>query len=415
LIKDLRANPPKAPSVWRFPNDFWRSSTHGEFYLNEEQAEVFFYILDALAPDDGSPPQTSRRAIDEMVSAFIVNALNFADEASEPFVKYLPRTLDGFKRSLNSRLTQWEIVGFLERIKVPPEGFEFGKVFFCDHAHQAIRFYEQKITKAEEQRANNNPIIAAFPKNANQYTFFRIFIEAGDDDAARQIAQSELESTLDILNFFASFFYLKDRLPALCEHHKHERKEAVFLRKKDSEGFNIQFANNFYHEVFDPLKISNDKEVSSAFKKTSELLCGQQNNWSERLISAIKWAGKGSVTRNRENAFMFYSIALEALLLGQAHHEQLSYKLRLRAAHMLGLKNSSRAKIRNRVSQLYSIRSKIVHCGSNKLSQSDLEELRIVTQSCIVRLLSDPIFKDFSKEEDLENWFEEMVVFGPEN
>jgi hypothetical protein len=143
-------------------------------------------------------------------------------------------------------------------------------------------------------------------------------------------------------------------------------------------------------------------------------LRGPQNGWSERLISAIRWAGKGSITRNRENAFIFYAIALEALLLGQTHKEQLSYKLRLRVAHLLGLKNSSRSKIRDRVSKLYSIRSKIVHCGSNKLSQSDLEELRIITQSCIIRLLSDPIFKDFSKEEDLENWFEEKIVSGPE-
>jgi hypothetical protein len=94
--------------------------------------------------------------------------------------------------------------------------------------------------------------------------------------------------------------------------------------------------------------------------------------------------------------------------------KQLSYKLRLRATHLLGFKKSSRSKIRDRVSKLCSIRSKIVHCGSNKLSQSDLEELRIITQSCIIRLLSGPIFRDFSKEEDLENWFEEMIIFGPE-
>jgi hypothetical protein len=111
---------------------------------------------------------------------------------------------------------------------------------------------------------------------------------------------------------------------------------------------------------------------------------------------------------------MFYAIALEALLLGQTHQEQLSYKLRLRAAHLIGLKNSSRSKIRDHVNKLYSIRSKIVHCGSNKLAQSDLQELRIITQSCIIRLLSDPIFKDFSKEEDLEHWFEEMIICGPE-
>lgn len=351
-----------------------------------------------------------------MISAFVANALQNSDAVPEPFEKSLRKKVEAFKQSLNSRLTRWEIVGFLERIKVPQEGLEFGMVLLCNHTHEAIKFFEQKTKNAEERsRANKNSVIVTFPKNPEHFTFYRIFVEAGDDDAARQLAQYELESTLDALNFFASFFYLIDRLPALCAHHKQERKDATFVRKENSEGFNIQFANNFYHETFDPQIISKDKDISLAFKRADELLRSQQNSWTERIISAIKWAGKGSITRNRESAFAFYAIALEALLLGQGHHEQLSYKLRLRAAHLLGLKNSSRSNIRDRVCKLYSIRSKIVHCGSNKLSQSDLDELRIITQSCIIRLLSDPIFKGFSKEQDLENWFEEMIAFGPES
>ena len=415
LIRNLHENPAKPRSHFWPLNNLWRTNQFGEFSLNEEQTEVFLSILDALAPDCGAPAPRSREAIDDMISEYILSALNFAGEPTVSFEKHLSKLINGFKRSLNSQLTQWEIVGFLERIKVPSTGFQFGKILFCDHKHEAIKFYKDKTEKAqEESRKSKNPVIVAFPNPIDQFTFFRIFVGAGDDDAALQIAQFELETTLDALNFFASFFYLKDRLPALSEYQIHARQNALFSRKQNSEGFSIKFENKFFHEIFDALEISKDKDISLAFEKTNKLLLNSQNGLKERFLSAIKWAGKGSITRNRENAFIFYAIALEALLLGQKHHEHLSYKLRLRAAHLLGLKNSARSKICNRVSQLYSLRSKIVHSGSNKLSQSDLDELRIITQSCIIRLLSDPIFGDFSTEEDLEKWFEEMIIFGPE-
>lgn len=415
LIKELRTNPSKDRSPWRFPNEFWRSSSEGEFYLNEEQGEVFFYLLETFAPDNGSPSQISRGVIDEMLSACIINALNFVDNASEPFDDYLARRIAEFKRMLNSRLSDWEIVGCLERIKVPAEGFAFGKVLFCNHSHPAIKFYLQSAQKTKESRTSKSAVETALPNPIDHYTFFKIFVNAGDGEAARQMAEVELELTLDAFNFFASFFYLRDRLPALCDHHKHERKDAVFTRKKDSNGFSIHYANTFFHDDFDPSLIFRDNDVSSAFRKVDELLRCPRNSWGERLISAIRWAGKGSITRTRENAFIFYAIALEGLLLGTEHKEQLAYKLRLRAAHLIGLKNSSRSNVRDRVSKLYSIRSKIVHCGSNKLAQSDLEDLRGLTQSCIIRLMSDPAFGSFSKEGDVENWFEERMMYGPES
>jgi len=109
---------------------------------------------------------------------------------------------------------------------------------------------------------------------------------------------------------------------------------------------------------------------------------------------------------------MFYTIPLEALLLGQQHNEQLAYRLRLRAAHLLGLKSSARSRIRDRVKQLYGLRSKIVHCGRTEISQTDLDELRIIVQSCIIRLLSGPIFNKFSGDAEIEAWFEDRIISG---
>jgi hypothetical protein len=169
-----------------------------------------------------------------------------------------------------------------------------------------------------------------------------------------------------------------------------------------------------YREAFEPRIVSTEKDIDTAFKKASELLVGPEGHLSDRLLGAIKWAGKASATEKREDSFIFYAIALESLLLGQHHHDQLTYKLRLRAAHLLGLKASARARIRDRVKRLYDLRSTIVHSGRTKVPRADLDELRIFAQSCIIRLLSDHTFTKCLTDDQLEDWFEDKVLCGPE-
>jgi len=240
---------------------------------------------------------------------------------------------------------------------------------------------------------------------------------AGDKEAALRLGEFELETTLAALNFFASFFYSNGRLPTLSSsRNDFTGNELHFCVKQGANEFGYHSTPK-HREIFEPQIISKDKMVHAAFSKVSELLNDSGGKLGDRFLSAIKWAGKGAAAENRENAFAFYAIALEALLLDSNNREQLAYKMRLRAAHLfgLGLSDSERSKFRDRVNKLYTFRSDIVHSGKAKLSEADLIQIREITQTCIIRLLSDPIFKDISCENDLEKWFEDRMIFAPES
>jgi hypothetical protein len=369
-------------------SSIFRSGEFGEFGLNEKQSDQYLSILDRLSPDEGIPPSRSRAEMDRALVRCILSALTPTTESETSFDARTKQSISELRTGLTSVLKEWEICRFINGIKAPPGGFRFGKFLFSVASDEPVRAMYSKILKLARRdpaKRLGPKFAGAWPEKIANSTVCTIVLKAGDRIAADELAKFELEITLEVLNFFASLIYPSERWPRLTRNSEvPARAELHIYSRVDSGEFGSHTIPVRCRETFDPTIVSQDKDIELAFSKASQLLGAPSGALHERFLAALKWAGKGSVTKKRENAFVSYAIALEALLLGQKHHEQLGYKLRLRAAHVYGLNNSARATTRDRVNRLYSLRSKIVHSGRTELPQADLDELRLITQSCLI-------------------------------
>lgn len=128
----------------------------------------------------------------------------------------------------------------------------------------------------------------------------------------------------------------------------------------------------------------------------------------EVLLTSVRWAGRATVEPKRELSFLLFAIALEAAVLPE-HNQELTYRLSLRVAGLMGRSREQRVEIRQWVAALYGVRSKIVHSGSYEVTDEDLGRLRWLTKSVLLRLLRRrSLWK--SSLSDLGTWFEGRVT-----
>ena len=107
---------------------------------------------------------------------------------------------------------------------------------------------------------------------------------------------------------------------------------------------------------------------------------------------------------------MLYAIALESLLLGSRSEAEIGYRLRLRCAHLLGLSADGKKRIMKQVSDLYGIRSKIVHSGSFEVTDGDLSLMRFVSKNALIAVLTEEHFLSMQNEREFEQWFEYQAL-----
>ena len=128
------------------------------------------------------------------------------------------------------------------------------------------------------------------------------------------------------------------------------------------------------------------------------------------LLASIQWAGRASVEPKREQAFLLFAIALETLILPESDSQELTYRLRVRVAHLLGKDRSRRAELSSTIRDLYKIRSKIVHSGSYQVTDETLGQLRSIVKRAILRVLLHRTIRQFQTANDLASWFEARVL-----
>lgn len=393
----------------------------GGLNLDREESIKYERILETLSPDEGSPRTISRASVEALIQECVLTSLDFSNkQAGLSLDQRIDASLKILRTKLESPLVDWEVWLPVARMKVSGAGFAFGKAFFCDKDHDLARQAQSKvrsIIKSGLKPGEEAGIAEFWPEEFSQFALCRIVVKAGDTTAAQELATVELETTASVLNFFASVVFPVDFLPLVClpgELLSYEMWTLVLGDQPNPlchSGASIERLK----AALDLKKFQEHEPIAKSMDKASAMLRDEgETGYRERLLTAMKWAGKGATAVRREDAFLFYSIALEALLLGGSHDEQLSYRVRLRAAHLLGLNQAGRTRVRDLVNDLYGMRSKIVHTGKTQIPKADLSRLRIITQSAIIHLLSDDQFAGVATDKALEAWFEESLMRGPE-
>jgi hypothetical protein len=233
----------------------------------------------------------------------------------------------------------------------------------------------------------------------------RVTPKAVDDEAALELALREVRKTLDVINFFANSSY-----PPIFGVHlpwEGHGTQEQFVGIQSGKGM-VAHGRLQGAAVKVDLRQFNQTD---AFTRATELLAKELlNPFEKRLVSALQWAGRASFQDRIDQAFLFYAISLENLLLGTKSEVELSYRLSIYGAHLLGKDQKNRNKIHQNLKKLYRLRSVLVHAGSAPVRDIELAMIRSYARYAIALVLVSEPFSKMLTEEDLNDYFQAKVL-----
>ena len=160
------------------------------------------------------------------------------------------------------------------------------------------------------------------------------------------------------------------------------------LSEAQEYGYTVQFL--FYNQL---RPIGKNPEIYTLEKCEIRTFIGFFNNFYKILLSkfdlAIEYFNKSYNEPYPRDSFLDLMIVLENLWLKNSSQE-LSYKLSIRMAHILGKNKEERIHIYDFIKEAYSLRSKIVHGErSNALDIQKFIELRELTRKSLIYFLEN--------------------------
>jgi hypothetical protein len=137
----------------------------------------------------------------------------------------------------------------------------------------------------------------------------------------------------------------------------------------------------------------------------------EPTDFERRIVNALSWAGRATVERRSEQAFLLYAIALEALLAKPTARQGVTGRFALRTAHLLGETPEARRETYEEMQRLYELRSALVHAGdSSTLDDDDLRTMRQVTYAALVRVLTGPRFVAMRTAQEFDRWLDDRLL-----
>jgi hypothetical protein len=263
-------------------------------------------------------------------------------------------------------------------------------------------------------------------------------VHAGDDGNAEDKAVSVCRQTIDAINFFADS--LVDYKIHSCVSILGEGAEVVSILPED-ENVNLitcfrqqsqpaepafRFKGRMVSATAStdlprgpllglPLPKNASLDSSDAFERALARISlllekAKPTAWERRLLSSLRWAGRATVERKPEQAFILYMMSLECLLINPKNKSEIGYQLALRTAHLLRGKLEARKKLRERIKVLYNLRSTIVHAGLFRVSDDDLYEVRYYCKRAIMAVLQGKDFCNMSDDKAFDLWIEDKII-----
>jgi len=149
------------------------------------------------------------------------------------------------------------------------------------------------------------------------------------------------------------------------------------------------------------------RELKSIVENIRQIISGK----NERVLRAFHFWDSASCSGNFERKVVELFIALESLFT--TGHEEVTFRLAARMAWFYADKDpDKRMELYQKIKKGYSIRSNIVH-GRSFVETKDLpaiQELHGITREILLRIFTDKKLLSIFSEEDLEPYFNNLVM-----
>jgi hypothetical protein len=352
------------------------------------------------------------------VSDFAADALVEVFAAGNDRLEVTDRAIQGLKSRLAASPYVWEVHLPVEGLAPSGLPIEVGNTSFyvADESirQQLIEIAKKSIMARTESEAEGTARIDLFSRELQTHfserTIASTRVISIDQGAARSKARMNLRRVLDCINFFADRGRLGMWLALPGEVEQRTGLELGFVKDLVPPAVMMNKVRIGPSRRLPLRQLSTRK----GFGRMSSLIAKEKlSSLEDRVLNAMQWAGRARVDPRREEAFLFYAIALETLLLGKQDVE-LSYRLCLRGVHLVaGADLESRMLAEKQLRRLYGLRSKIVHSGNFEVSEADLELISEYARIAILVILDREPFTLMSQEGELEDWFHTQLLGKP--
>jgi len=394
---------------------FFSQADEGTLLLSGKEAIQYRQCLKLLIDTIGDE-SISPKTIETLYQKTILTTLDIHEKRrGNPFEQRLKVAIDELRSSLTTTPTTFSVYYPVFGLALDGLPIQVGNVLFCKfddvHLEKFLKFLNE-YEGDENEKAKR----MSFTDSIKQSEIFGkpaglIDVKAFDNIAAKTLALKELALTVDVINFFSDIIPYQKGHVYLPGNNERLTINIPIISKGEKPNF------TFGWEVAGPLMpfsfpqlLENDKKRGWGFSKIANLLAKKRNGLEDKIISAIQWAGKATVESKKEEAFLLYAISLESLILLDNEKEELGYRLRTRVAHLLGGDLEGRTKISNKVRDLYTVRSKIVHSGSYQVTDADISLIRSYSKNCILHIVNNEPFSSMNSVDSLVQWFNEKIL-----
>jgi len=390
----------------------------GTLYFTGTEGEQYRHCLASLQEAVSDTDAVSARAVELAFQRALFVAFDIPKaRSSDPRVRY-EEALRSLEKFLTSPLQHFRVVVPVNDLAKEGLPTKVGSVTFAVFGEDQVNDFRAAAThwsRTDKERREQLDILthSGLGKDLDAKTVAIVDVEAVDWVAAESRGIREVRLTLDVINFFGElvpYNYAHLSLPG-----DSARVKLPVAQLREEQGRWVQ-----YHvdtrwvgsmgELSLPKLRDRDARVRLGFAYASGLLGSHRMKLQDRLVAALQWAGRAAVDIRKEEAFLLYAIALEGFILAEGETQELTYRLRLRVAHLLGGTPEARRDLFAKVKHLYGIRSKIVHSGHYQVTDGDFGLIRALTTGALVRVCTLEEFTEISTPEELVLWFETKLL-----
>ena len=363
----------------------------------------------------------SEREIERILQEITLETLDTNDKfPGTTFPDRLKQNLLGLKDRLTKKPLSWDVYFAVEGFDLTESCFVFGKVKFLAGEKATLRDIRHRIYRIILQGSNSPQDKRFFCKDARQdvdehykgKTIAHIKVNAVDQEAAQGVAQRELKLTLDVLNLQTTFVHpYGTRVRVYLPGQAVFRQQALHLLFDNSGNIGMQHELTGPMDNFRVASLNGDTAVAFGITQASRILSlDKRSVIEERIVAAMRFAGRACADETREQAFLNFAIAIESLLGDKDSQGEITYKLAMRCAHLLSSDIEKRRQIRDSLKKLYGVRSKIVHRGSLEVTDSQLGTIRTFARHALVKVLKSEDIRDLKTDDEFIQWFEEKML-----
>lgn len=381
----------------------------GSLFLDRSESAQFDEAVAALRKTFGKKPDISQKTVEQYLRDALFGALDLQKRSQAPFEDRLALAIDELKASLAKLPVDYKCY-------LPLAGCDASGLPWTFGAVRLVVFNETQVKHivAAAGRTRNDASVLGVLEGVQRAASWNqpvaiVTVPARDDDAARDLATKRVQQTVDCMNFFVDLIPYNHGWVYL------PGEAASVLGVSPVTGTDGSVSALFqWQGPLRPFSVQSLKTTASlrpALSRVHRMLREQPGSkLDQSVLASVQWAGRASAEQKKEEAFILFAIALETLVLPDSSTQELTYRLRVRAAHLLGHDANARKEISQLIGHLYNVRSRIVHSGFYEVTDEDLGRLKAIVIRCVLRTLLHRRIRQLKTPEELASWFDYRVL-----